>query len=58
MHWSDGNLTPESTEKLEIDRDKGNNSDEETLTLMILIPRMKKIMTSLMMLKFKLVQLK
>ena len=58
MHWSDGNLTPESIEKLEIDRDKGNNSDEETLTLMILIPRMKKIMTSLMMLKFKLVQLK
>ena len=29
MHWFDGNQTPDSIEKLEIDGDGGNNSDED-----------------------------
>ena len=29
MHWFDGNQTPDSIEKLEIDGDEGNNSDED-----------------------------
>ena len=70
MHWFDGNQTTNSIEKLEINEDEGNNSDEvdvdiddsdsedeesnDKLTLTILIPRTKKVMTSLMMLIFKL----
>ena len=29
MHWFDGNQTPVSVEKLEIDGDEGNNSNED-----------------------------
>ena len=29
MHWFDGNQTPNNVEKLEIDWDEGNNSDED-----------------------------
>ena len=29
MHWFDGNQTPDSVEKLEIDGDEGSNSDED-----------------------------
>ena len=29
MHWFDGNQTPDIIEKLEIDGDEGNNSDED-----------------------------
>ena len=29
MHWFDGNQTPDSIEKLEIDGDEGNNFDED-----------------------------
>ena len=29
MHQFDGNQTPDSSEKLEIDGDEGNNSDED-----------------------------
>ena len=29
MHQFDGNLTPDSIEKLKIDEDQGNNSDED-----------------------------
>ena len=29
MHWLDGNQSPDSTEKLEIDGNKGNNWDED-----------------------------
>ena len=29
MHQFDGNQTPDSIEKLEIDGDEGNNSDED-----------------------------
>ena len=29
MHWFDGNQTPDNVEKLEIDGDEGNNSNED-----------------------------
>ena len=29
MHWFVGNHTPDSVEKLEVDGDEGNNSDED-----------------------------
>ena len=70
MDWFDGNQTANSIEKFETNGDEGNNSDEDDvdiddsdsedeesndkLTLTILIPRTKKVMTSLMMLIFKL----
>ena len=31
MHWFDGNQTPDSIEKLAIDGDEGNNSDEDDI---------------------------
>ena len=55
MHWFDGNQTPDSTEKLQIDGDEGNNSDEDDVNVGDCESEMKKVMTSLMMLKFKLV---
>ena len=55
MHWFDGNQTPDSIEKLQIDGDEGNNSDEDDVNVYDSESEMKKVMTSLMMLKFKLV---
>ena len=52
MHWFDGNQTPDSIEKLEIDGDEGNNSDEDDAD--VDDSDSEKVMTSLMMLKFKL----
>ena len=59
MHWFDGNQTSDSILKsLKLMEMKGIISMKMTLTLTILTLRMKKVMTSLMMLKFKLVSLK
>ena len=59
MHWFDGNQTPDSKLKsLKLMEMKEIVSMKITLTLTILTLRMKKVMTSLMMLKFKLVSLK
>ena len=49
MNRFDGNQTPGSIEKVEIDGDEWNNSDENHADT---DGSMKKVMTSLMMLKF------
>ena len=33
MHWFDGNQTPDSIEKLEIDGDEGNNSNKNDVNV-------------------------
>ena len=53
MHWFDGNQSPDSIEKCETDGDEGNNSDEDDAGADN-SDSQDEVMTSLMMLKFKL----
>ena len=55
MHWFGGNQTPDSIEKFEIDGDEGNNTNEDDVNVDDSESEMKKVMTTLMILKFKLV---
>ena len=54
MRWFDGNQSLTALKSLKLMEMKEIIAMKMTLTLTILIPRMKKVMTSLMMLKFKL----
>ena len=51
INWFDGNQTPDSVKSLKLMEIKEIIPMKMTLTLTILISRMKKVMTSLMMLK-------
>ena len=55
MHWFGGNQIPDSIEKFEIDGDERNNTNEDDVNVDDSESEMKKVMTTLMILKFKLV---